>query len=694
MTIGASGPLHAAVALLCLGWVALILVCGRGRAGLLLALSSAAAAAWAASVAWQPGEPLTGLAGLLEIVRSGAWLAVLLLLAWRVGGTAARPLALRFALAGAVLVLGGMAALLPGVPQPEGLGSPSLLARLGLALLVVLVAENLIRNVPRAARWHVVLPCLTLGALSAFDIVLHADAALHHSYARAMLDARAVLTAAALPLLAVAASRDRRWHRDPPVSRQVVFHGATLVIAGTFLTGVGAVGEGLRHLGADWGLAAQISLLAGALLAVAVAVSSASMRSRLRRLVVDHFFAARFDYRAEWLRCVATLSAQGAEAEQRAITAVADPVDSPAGMLLLRDAPMGAGEMGIAPQAPLRWAGSWNMPASGMALAADHPLVQALEDGTHIVTQVPRDLDPGLDPVVARLWLAVPLRHHRDGLIGLVLLAPPRAPFLLDREAFDLLRAVGREVALFLAERRAAEHLHDQRALAEHARRFAFVAHDVKNVASQLTLVLANAEDNIADPEFQRDMLLTVGAAAARINALIARLRAPEAGTPPAGAVPAETLRRVVRDVPHPVQLRAEATDARIPIAPEDLEAALRHLLDNAAEASPAGVPVVVEMRREAAHPDAGHPGAGRLVIDIIDRGPGMTPEFVRDRLFRPLVSGREGGNGIGAWQARDLLRGAGGDLLALSAPGAGTTMRLTLPCLPRTQDIIKDIAA
>jgi putative PEP-CTERM system histidine kinase len=670
MTTAASPLLHAAVALLCLGWVALILVCGRGRAGLLLALASAVAAAWAAAVAWHPLAPLEGLPGALEILRSGTWLGVLLLLAWRVGGVAARPLALRFALVGAALVLGGLAALQPGVPQPDGLGSPSLLARLGLALLVLLVAENLLRNVGRAARWHVLLPCLTLGALSAFDVVLHADAALHHSYAQAMLDARAVLTAVALPLLAVAAARDRRWHRDPPVSRQVVFHGATLVIAGTFLTGVGAVGEGLRHLGADWGLAAQISLLAGALLAVAVAISSASMRSRLRRLVVDHFFAARFDYRAEWLRCVATLSAQNADAEQRAITAIADPVDSPAGMLLLSDDP----------QAPLRWAGSWNLPRSDMALAADHPLVQALRDGTHIVTEMPPELDASL----GRIWLAVPLRHHRDGLLGLVLLAPPRAPFRLDREAFDLLRAVGREVALFLAERRAAEHLHDQRALAEHAKRFAFVAHDVKNVASQLTLVLANAEDNIADPDFQRDMLLTVGAAAARINALITRLRAPEEVAPPAGTAPAETLRRVVRDVPHPVQLSAEPGGPQVAIAPEDLEAALRHLLDNAAEASAPGVPVLVEMRREA----------GRLIIDIIDRGPGMTPEFVRDRLFRPLVSGRAGGNGIGAWQARDLLRGAGGDLLVLSTPGAGTTMRLTLPCLPTSQDMIKDIAA
>jgi signal transduction histidine kinase len=83
---------------------------------------------------------------------------------------------------------------------------------------------------------------------------------------------------------------------------------------------------------------------------------------------------------------------------------------------------------------------------------------------------------------------------------------------------------------------------------------------------------------------------------------------------------------------------------------------------------------------------------ATRVVLDITDRGPGMSAEFVRDTLFRPLISGRAGGSGIGAWQARDLLRGAGGDLAVISAPGAGTTMRVTLPCEGRP--LVREAAA
>ena len=68
------------------------------------------------------------------------------------------------------------------------------------------------------------------------------------------------------------------------------------------------------------------------------------------------------------------------------------------------------------------------------------------------------------------------------------------------------------------------------------------------------------------------------------------------------------------------------------------------------------------------------------VVIDIIDEGPGMAPEFIRDKLFRPFVTTKGGGHGSGAYQARQLLRDAGGDLLVLSRQPGGTTMRLLLP--------------
>ena len=109
-------------------------------------------------------------------------------------------------------------------------------------------------------------------------------------------------------------------------------------------------------------------------------------------------------------------------------------------------------------------------------------------------------------------------------------------------------------------------------------------------------------------------------------------------------------------------------TECAAAIPPDAFDSAVGHLLDNAIEAAP-GFSVDLHLRRED---DA-------ILLDIIDQGPGMSAAFVRDTLFRPLASGKPRGNGIGAWQARELVRRAGGDLEVITAPGRGTTMRLRL---------------
>lgn len=666
----ASVLLHAGGAAVCLAWTGLVLATGRDRAARLLAAACGIAGLWAAAVATSPEAPLLGPAGGFEIARWLVWLGVLLFLFHRIAGPRARVLTRAFAAAATLAGgLAGLALLRPvGGPLADSLGPVVLLARLTLPLLVVLAAENLFRTADEPTRWHVGLPAIALGGLSAYDVLLYADAALSRGLSAVLFDARAALTALVTPLLAIAAVRNGRWRQDPPVSRQVVFHGATLVVAGAFLLAIGALGEALRRFDVEWGAAAQASLLAAALIGLAVAASSRSARSRLRSLVVDHFFTARYDYRREWLRCVEVLSAADdrAPAEHRAIRAIADAVDSPAGVLLRRD----PGEPG------LRWAGSWNLPSEHLDLPEGHPFLALLDADGEVLT-----LDagsPALRPLglaYGPLWLAVPLPHGREGLSGAVLLAPPRAPFTLDREVRALLRTLGQEVAMFLAERRAAERLVDGRRLQDYAKRFAFVAHDVKTVSSQLSLLLANAEDNLADPEFQHDMLLTVRASAARIDALILRLGQPgdvprEAGAGEEAVAPLERLRAIAAAKPYAVRVEGEEPGPLAAIAPARFDTALGHLMNNAAEASPPGEPVRVRVLTEGQ----------RVAVDVTDRGPGMTPEFIRDELFRPLSTSKRGGSGIGAWQARELLREAGGDLLVTSRPGAGTTMRILLP--------------
>lgn len=644
----------------------LVLLQGR-RSSIAWALSLCCVitAAWAVAGATWPAEDFGGTVGALDLARAAAWYGFLLILYQRFVGADARLLQ-PFAAAGAAAVI--VAALAGDTGVTPSLLSPAIASRLALALCQLLLAENLYLNTPPAGRWHVVLPCVALGALAAFDVLVCADAVLFQAVSATLLDARAATTAIVAPLLVLAAARDRRWRIPIHVSRQVVFHSATLVLSGLLLLALAVAGQVVSLFGADWGRLAEVALLFAGVLAIGLLLTSATARSRVRSLIVDHFFTLRYDYRREWMRCIATLSGSesGEPLHARAIRAIAEVVDSPGGSVFLREGEGGA----------FRWQGSWNMPAVTALVPAAHSALAALETSAGVALLGDGPLAPPLD-ALGRAWLAVPLIQggaagdERADLMGVIVLAPPRAAFRLDAEVFALLRTVGREVATYVAEQRAGQRLVQTRQLHDYGKRFAFVAHDIKNVSSQLTLLLANAERHLANPDFQQDMLRTIRASVDKIGNLIRRLETPTAE----GAQAIEPLPRLEALVATYQRLRGgrvhlehDGSTGTVPMGAEAFDTVVTHLLNNAVEAG-GTLPVRVRVRHEAE----------RIVVDIADSGPGMTAEFVRDRLFQPFQTSKPGGSGIGAFQARELLREAGGELHVDSRPGQGTTMRLVL---------------
>ncbi|MDR3532067.1 MAG: PEP-CTERM system histidine kinase PrsK [Rhodopila sp.] len=637
------------------------------RTGAWLVFACVLTAAWATTfaLAWQ--VPVGRLADWLEIGRSAAWYGFILHL-YR------RSVASNEQITAAFKTMGLLALLvLCGTPLLEWFAGPSTASlqsvgtaiRLGFAVCNVLLLENLYFNTPSESRWNINLLCVALGGLFIYDLLLYADGVLFHRLSFALVEARAPASILAAPLIAVAVVRNRRWAIDIHVSRDVVFHSFTLIASGIFLLAIALIGEVFRRGGSEWGRVAETSLIFGAILTIAVTLTSGSARSRIKSIVVENFFSHRYDYRKEWMRCIDALTAPEAfvALHKRAIHAAAEVVDSPAGALFVRPPR----------DVAFQWAGSWNMPTVTAPIPPGHPLVALFRDGDWIVRL---DEHAGADawlPELPRSWVVLPLNHF-GALIGFVVLARSRAQFKLDREAYDLLRVVGREIASRVAEQRAMQVLTQTQQLREYSQRFAFVIHDIKNVSGQLSMLLTNAEVYADNPEFQRDMLATVRASVGKITRLLSRLQAERHERDHALITPAERLRDLVEACQmtgnQEIVFIDHSGGAGAAIDPDAFDAVATHLLNNAVEASEPGTAIHVELRVEA----------HGVVVDIVDHGPGMPPEFVRDELFRPLRTTKTDGHGIGAYQARELLRDAGGDLLVLSRPGAGTTMRIILP--------------
>jgi putative PEP-CTERM system histidine kinase len=642
------------------------------RTGLAILGCCLTSAAWAAATAASAHVPIAGLA-LFDSVRLSAWLLfAVALVTLRAGDRSGLGRLCRFgALAFCVAAIANDAHLIFLDPTVSGFYTSQLLVRIGFGVIGLLTIENLWRNTEPQRRWHVWPLCLALGGLFAYELFLFADAFITRGRVDPGLGlGRAIAAAFMAPLLALAMARNREWQVDIHVSRQVVFHTATLLASGCFLLAVAIVGIVLRKFGGDWGLVLQLAMLFGSIVVLATVLSSGSLRRRLKFLISRNFFTHRYDYRVEWLKFIELISdpSQTEELQVRIIRALAEFVYSPAGVLWSLSRGIGYHPTAV-----------WRLPVPREAkLPPEDPFIAGFRDGGWIQERSPGATDKTWPFASENAWLAVPLSYRRE-VVGFVLLDGTNHSVTLDWEAFDLLRAAGRQAASYLAEERSTKVLSDSELLNEYSKRFAFVVHDIKNLASQLGLVVSNAKRYIDDPDFQRDMLQTVEDAVARMNHLLSQLRGEAAQRTPRLANPHAIVADVTAALAHgpvTIETRTDADDCVVAIDPERLRSALTHLTQNAIEASRAGDSVVISTRRRQAH----------LVIDIVDRGQGMDNTFIRDELFLPFRSTKSGGYGIGAFQTRELIRMSGGDLEVISERGVGTTMRILLPLVPERE--------
>ena len=550
-------------------------------------------------------------------------------------------------------------------PDATALYTSQQLIRIGFGVAGLLTIENFWRNTEPERRWHVWPLCVAIGGLFAYELFLFSDAFITRGRVDAGLTlGRPIVAAFMAPLLALAMARNREWRVDIHVSRQVVLHTATLVASGCFLVAVAVVAILLRGFGGDWGLVLQLAMLFGSIVVLATVLSSGSVRRRLKFLISRNFYTHRYDYRVEWLKFIELVSEPkvGEELSVRIIRALAEFVDSPAGVLWSFSR-----GIGYYPTA------AWKRPIPGdRKVSIDDPFVFGFRNGSWIQARSSEAGENSWPIASEKAWLAVPLSHCTE-VIGFVVL--DRATHMInpDWEAFDLLRVAGRQAASYLAEERSTRVLRDSELLTEYSKRFAFVVHDIKNLASQLNLIVSNAARHIGDPEFQRDMLKTVEDSVARMNNLLSQLKADAAPHPPRLLNPNLVVSAVAAefaDAPVAVEARDEIGACAVTIDPERLRSALTHLVQNAVDVSCPGDRVIISSHRFGT----------RLLIEVTDNGPGMDDAFVRDELFLPFRSTKSGGYGIGAFQTRELIRMAGGDLEVISEKGFGTRMRIILP--------------
>lgn len=636
---------------------------------------------WSASVVVE-GDPSI-LAQVFESLRNLAWLMLMLLLLMRGRRSAWQPsLVVLYGVLGMIVVAEiGLSMITPGFS-----GSPRIIEacqfvavvlRMTVAIGALVLVHNLYTAAAPEARWGIRLPMAALAGMWVFDLNLYTIAYLTRGPVDVLFSVRGMAMVIVAGIIALGSRRNTQWKMR--VSRAVTFQSLSLLAIGGYLVMMVLVVRALDVVGISNVQLAQSTVIIGMTALGIAMLPSQRLRAWLKVKLIKHFFQHRYDYRAEWMRFTETLGRPDADAaplDERIIKAIADITESPGGLLLLP-----AEYDGLTSAARWRWP-ALEMPdrAVGPEFAAyceqDGRIVEfdAIRRG-HRSAEGDAAMVPEWMIQSHRVWAAVPLLHFGK-LAGIVLLERPLVDRMLDWEDFDLLRLAGRQAASYLAEAQGQEQLLDAKRFDEFNRRFAFIMHDIKNLVSQLTLVARNAERHADNPDFRADMVATLKNSVGKMNDLLARLSQHNRGR--IDEPRAVSLRAVVDAVAankkgaHPITV--EGHPGVLALAdPPRLEQALAHLVQNAIEASAPGMPVVISIERRQ----------DCAVVAVVDRGQGMSAEFIRNRLFRPFASTKDGGFGIGAYEARALIAAMDGRLIVTSREGEGSLFEILLPLAP-----------
>lgn len=533
-------------------------------------------------------------------------------------------------------------------------------------MIGLILCENLYRNATEDFRWRLKFLSFAVVILLIFDLSVGIHESLHGGKNTELYRSRALVMFLIMPLVLSACSRLTRPVPRYAVSRQFVFYSTAALVGGAYLLVVAIVAYYTQFVGTSLAVPLQIMVIAGGFALLMIVASSGSLRARIRGAIATALYDLKYDYRAEWLRFIGTITAQETTAgtlQERLIKSVADVVDSIGGALWEWDETAGLF------QQTAEWSYSDAIgknldEVSWIARLRAGEIVR----GDEYARLAPSD--QGFD--LTDVWLILPLPHG-DRLSGFIVLRQCRTQRSIDAEDEILLAILVRQIASYLAEYRATISLAEQKELKEFSERVAFVAHDIKSLIYQLSLMVDNAKQVGDNPEFQQDMLLTIGDSIGKMQQMLLQIRKDHAEATSVIAIAdlIEDLAKPLVDAGTNLEVEDSAGETlRIEASRSAMESVFRQLLANAAEAAGRSGQVRVSIVEDGA----------MVAVTIADNGPGMDAAFLREDLFKPLRSSKAAGYGIGMYQVRELLRKAQGRIRVRSAPGQGTRIEVLLP--------------
>lgn len=565
----------------------------------------------------------------------------------------------------------------------------------GFYLLILYITEKIFRNTTPVQKRVFTLYLASTALIALGSMILLVRILFYREVNFETVQIHAALCAIFFPGMLIGLVKYRLWQEQIVIDRGMIHTSFTFLFFGVFLILLGIIASVVRFLGIIFTQFEEFVILFSFIFVSLITIFSPQMRRTITGLTRKYLYKAKYDYRDQLLRLHLTHQTTGNV--RQTVWAF---IDNLRFTILVKNANIFLLNQNEnlfiqfeEPNHPIR---------EKLFFRQQSPLVKLFNDNTTELIDVDNPLiDEAKQAITAETTILekaaishlFPIRH-RNILLGI--LGIEAGSRIFDTEDLMLISMFCESIGTAIY-RDLIQHENIERKQFESFTHMAsFIVHDIKNQVATLSLVTNNARANIDNPEFHPVLLRSLENCSSNLSTLIAKLQSPPKKETLAviecdcNEVVSRVVGQAESSLPANISL-TEKTGTISPVKadPDALYYVLKNLIINALEAignRQGNIRCTTGKLTALVQEDTFdfnliHTDQGKFSVYVVveDNGPGMTAEFIEQRLFKPFNTTKDKGIGIGLYQCKTLIETMGGRLLCSSEPGKGTRFCILL---------------
>lgn len=525
-------------------------------------------------------------------------------------------------------------------------------------------------------RWNIKYPMIGIFLWALSILLLHANQILSGGFERSFLYLEDLGLFSMDALFLYSLLIQRAQDVSLLVSRNAINRSLLLLMVGGGLIVLGGLSSTIKEFGPIWERLSSSLMIFLGLGSIVVVFSSERLRRELENFMGVHFYSSRYDYRAAWMTLTKALSES--KDLRDLIPTLMERTREISFANSLVYCHIGEGT----PQTiTVRQSLGCKPPETLNNGFLEPSLLPLLLSGAPIHRKDPfskdsiQSISTFFQSLSADWILPLVFRNKIIGLLGLGIKSSGNKGLPEDRLFLQALSVqwVSLLVNATLSREMAWTWESD---LLSGLRAFTF--HDLKNAGIALKLILHNARENIAFPEFQEELLLNLQSISHQIDQSMEQFLYPfrqeytRQTSFDANNLIQETLKGLQWDKPGDLKTELRLSDVPMVLGnARAFETTIRNLLINAREAMEGKGVIKVGTQKLSGE---------TITVTVQDNGPGMSQDFMDNHLFRPFQTTKKKGSGLGLFSSKLLIEQSGGQIQVNSKEGIGTEFIITLP--------------